>query len=1764
MKTKIVYLVMALALVFGLLAVMATPAGAQTTRHVYPGAGTPIQDAVDAANPGDTIIIHQGTYTENVVVDIDLVIQGAAGEAMPYVAAATSADATFHIYGDYNVTLKGLEITSGEHGVQVGNDTDDVIGTIYILDNKIHHNGEADGSDGIVVADVEAGASVTIQGNEVYSNWDDGIDIDVIYGTVLIGGPGAGQGNLIYDNDSDGIEMDDEIYGPVGSLTIQGNTIGELVLEDGLGNGDYGINLEELYGGSLFVLDNVINGNEDIGVYFDNDYYGAATLSGNTIKENGDDGMYMYDLNAGYDYGWSGGSVFVIEDNTISDNSGDGIYFAGEIVDGSMLTIGGLSNTITGNDGYGIYFEDAIAGGAVVDILDNDIDDNEYGIYFSSDPSVDEGSTVTIAGNSISDNDYDGIYFSGDIEESTVSIGGVSNDISRNGGYGIYFYYYIEEGSTVDILDNTITDNWDEGIYFNDDIDSGATVNIKNNTITGNSISEVDTGIYVYDVYQSTLTIQGNNISGNYGDGIYLDYADWASATYILDNTINSNIWGSGIYIYEVYDDCNVFIQGNTINDNDYEGIYIESIAYGVVTIGGPNPEDGNTISGNGEDTGIYIDAIGYSDDEGSPTYEGSCIIEGNTITDNDGSGIEVWETYGSMGDVWYGATLAIKYNEITGHGSPELMEDRAGIVFYDVSGAVIRGNDISNNAYGIVLLGGFSSDYNLITENTIDSNGLGMYVMGSYNLITYNAITNNTAPSEMTGVHLTCAADDNVINWNNIAGNGVGEGSYGVYQEICLSPTTDARFNYWGDVSGPENGPPGGSGDAIYGDVLYSPWLGLPMATEAGVNGVSRPSPMHLYVDGSTGTTSPGDIQNAIDAALPGDTIYALPETYYEIILVETPQLTILSTEGAEVTTIDGDSITVTITADDVVFGAAGQGFTVVYSTDSGIDVYYAGLDEGVVVGVVIEGNIVRNNSGDGIQLRDAQNCTVRGNEVYDNYDDGIDLNDSDGNTLAGNEVYHNGDDGIDMDNAHSNTIGGPDPEDANIIYENGEASAGIDLDRCNDNTIEGNEIFHHDVGIELTESFNNTVGGEGNTIYLCQYGILLEIASTGNEVLDNTVYWCDYGIYLQYGPHNNTISGNTVYQCGSGIYLYGAPYNTISANTIYGCTEDTGIHLVVSDYNIIGGDTDEDGNEVYSNDKGIYLDSSSHNTISHNNVHDNLYRGIELGCGVSNWNVVSHNEIVNNSEGVYINGDYNSITWNNIVANIGAPAGFTGVYLTQYAEDNQIHCNNIVNNITGVYKECFEEDAQAWLNWWGHASGPSFPGPGSGSGDAVSACVNYEPWLDAPMNEATIPGPSVTAYAVPDMIAMFGEPNPMYAELFYSEGEIPGWAGAPFSPGPGNTTLVVDAPGVKDEPGNVVIDLRSALYQLLPTTDAIIAEAIGKWPEGEQDNMWHMWHMALEELASTPLYYDGECGVWMYDFCSTDIFGLFQEFTPGEEHFWGQIFPKVLLQMQLGHISIPVTAIGFCGPVTSTIDLSVVDFTIPLQSDQWNRWNLRSTPMVLEDCDGKDEWSYIAALGDGLNYDLALRYDPTSPFAWVDLAMEPDFELQPLESIYIRATEPEQMGLIIERSRDPMPGPVRDLDEGWNLIALSPSFSYPNYIWWPVDEALVSLADPYGPASYSVVISPMQLVEFWEAYVYSETCVNPEGYFKYFYQAPDWIYTVGSTQVPKPPNPQPFLPKWMSIGGGQWVYMENADTLVGFFTPSTFWTFPWMYGGP
>ncbi len=78
-----------------------------------------IQQAVNASSPGYTIIVRDGVYTENVVVNVEhLTIKSENGYANCIVKAASKEKPVFYIKSDY-VNVTGFSITGGSDGVDI-------------------------------------------------------------------------------------------------------------------------------------------------------------------------------------------------------------------------------------------------------------------------------------------------------------------------------------------------------------------------------------------------------------------------------------------------------------------------------------------------------------------------------------------------------------------------------------------------------------------------------------------------------------------------------------------------------------------------------------------------------------------------------------------------------------------------------------------------------------------------------------------------------------------------------------------------------------------------------------------------------------------------------------------------------------------------------------------------------------------------------------------------------------------------------------------------------------------------------------------------------------------------------------------------------------------------------------------------------------------------------------------------------------------------------------------------------------------------------------------------------------------------------------------------------------------------------------------------------------------------------------------------------------------------------------------------------------
>lgn len=99
-----------------------------------------IQDGINAANDGDTIIIYPGTYFENVIVDKHLTIRGVdTGGGMPVIDAGINGSGII-LYAD-QIMLEGVKVMNSGHnpmdaGIKV-NSNNNIIINNTICNNKL-------------------------------------------------------------------------------------------------------------------------------------------------------------------------------------------------------------------------------------------------------------------------------------------------------------------------------------------------------------------------------------------------------------------------------------------------------------------------------------------------------------------------------------------------------------------------------------------------------------------------------------------------------------------------------------------------------------------------------------------------------------------------------------------------------------------------------------------------------------------------------------------------------------------------------------------------------------------------------------------------------------------------------------------------------------------------------------------------------------------------------------------------------------------------------------------------------------------------------------------------------------------------------------------------------------------------------------------------------------------------------------------------------------------------------------------------------------------------------------------------------------------------------------------------------------------------------------------------------------------------------------------------------------------------------------------
>ena len=611
--------------------------------YFVPENGT-IQEAVDAASPGDVIAVAGGTYAESVEIDTEgLEIVGFDGER-PVLDGEDGANATAFTIDAADVTIDGVEI---EDYANSG------------LDIRFH--------EGTTVA------NATIRGNGEYGivggipgNDPDGVTIEhtVIEahseGAMDIGSPDDAMvhANSLIDN-GDGIDVGFD-------ATVTNNTI----------DGQTGSVAIRTWNRAT-IAHNFITDAEYSGIYVRD----ASTVEHNVviagdtgIRLNGDDiDVHDNDISSGLDdLRISGTTGHTITDNTFetgvlltdaSEQSGTSLTFADNDVGGDPLV------AITDQTAPSIPTD---AGQVIlIDVDDATLEGQAFDGVISPVQVV-NGTDVEIRDLQITDGPSANIFGSGVVDRGAVSIWdspGVvveTSTFSTMGDHAIR----LSHSPNASVSDNAITDTNRQAIAIEWSADT---------TVTDNEIDTASSGIFVQR--SDRTAVERNSLETL--DGSAIEFQDSEDVA-VTDNTVVD----ANRALDDIFEDFAIgggdtgvgndgAITGTEIRNNSVQ----ESGAHGILVAGSENL----SITDNEITDGVH----GIAGEWGSDMTGDGVHVSSNTVANNTEQGLAFGIGTGDL------AGLSITDNEIRDNDEIGLLIDSTAV---DVT---VSDNDITGNADG-------------------------------------------------------------------------------------------------------------------------------------------------------------------------------------------------------------------------------------------------------------------------------------------------------------------------------------------------------------------------------------------------------------------------------------------------------------------------------------------------------------------------------------------------------------------------------------------------------------------------------------------------------------------------------------------------------------------------------------------------------------------------------------------------------------------------------------------------------------------------------------------------------------------------------------------------------------------------------------------------------------------------------------------------------------------------------------------------------
>ena len=454
-----------------------------------------IQVAINSANAGDTIYVHIGTYTENIIVNKTLTLRGDGADVVT-VQAASAAEHVFNVTADY-VNIAGFTATGATGNTKAG----------FYLGNGVDH------------------CNVSYN-NALNSNRS--IYLNSSSNNTLTG-------NIANSGDYRGILLSDSSNNTLRRNTASGNI--------------RGIYLRHSSNNRL--ANNVMTGNSyNFGILGENPSHyiqkidTSNTVGGKPIYY----GVGLHDQEVSDDAGYVG--IVNSTNMTVRD-----MRLTGNLQ--GVLLVYSTGSTITNITGYngqcGIYLYNSTNNR----VVDNNVFDNTYGIYIEHScnntitKNVANSNTLynidlvassnnnTVSDNNASGGDYCGIAIGLASSNNTV-VNNTANSNGPGGAGGILLYASCEYNN---IMNNIVSSNdGHAGIFI---FDSCRHNNIMDNTINSN-IGAYGGGIGLYNNLNNNV-IAGNTVIDNTPNGMwfYNSNSNFIYNNYFA-NTVNAHDDGTG------------------------------------------------------------------------------------------------------------------------------------------------------------------------------------------------------------------------------------------------------------------------------------------------------------------------------------------------------------------------------------------------------------------------------------------------------------------------------------------------------------------------------------------------------------------------------------------------------------------------------------------------------------------------------------------------------------------------------------------------------------------------------------------------------------------------------------------------------------------------------------------------------------------------------------------------------------------------------------------------------------------------------------------------------------------------------------------------------------------------------------------------------------------------------------------------------------------------------------------------------------------